>query len=641
MAQRTTKKSRASKRAAAAPKRQNKPKVYTGVKKDPLDLRDLLYEGSLRELPHELDNRSKVPVILDQGIEGACTGFGLAAMVNYLLQNRAEPSGQPGKSVSARMLYEMAKRYDEWEGEHYEGSSIRGAMKGWHKHGVCTEDKWPYDPNRPGHFTPSAQVDALQRPLGNYFRVRHHHLNQMHSALIETGVLYASAMVHEGWNRVTARNWRIKYDPDQIGGHAFAIVGYDKEGFIIQNSWGYTWGKKGFAHLTYDDWLENSMDCWVARLGVPTQSVALAGDAGRRKAATFDHIQHEEVVMSRIRPHFVNLGNDGQFSQSGRYSTEPEDLERIVQTKFVEKTAEWGGTPRLMLYAHGGLNDEKASASRIATMLPYFLDNHVYPLHFMWETGVGETISGIVQDAFRRGPLRSWGDDLKDRLYDLLDEAIELGARPIGKPLWSQMKQNAEAASATRKSGARAVAERISKYIAQQGPIEVHLVGHSAGSIFHAYLVPQLVKLGVPIKTLSLFAPACTMELFENNYLPHLNQGVERLTVFNLTDETEQDDKVGPAYHKSLLYLVSEAFELSKSTPLAGMDKFWRDITPATQKLGAPVFKSERTLIRNIGGPDVRLRSASRSHGGFDNDEDSMNSVLRIILGKNRLRRYF
>jgi hypothetical protein len=110
---------------------------FTGVTKDPLDLRDLMYEGSLREVPFTLDNRSRVPLILDQGREGACTGFGLAAVVNFLLYNRTDtPKSTRQKltilehSASARMLYEMAKRYDEWEGENYEGSSIRGAMKG-------------------------------------------------------------------------------------------------------------------------------------------------------------------------------------------------------------------------------------------------------------------------------------------------------------------------------------------------------------------------------------------------------------------------------------------------------------------------------------------------------------------------------
>jgi hypothetical protein len=68
---------------------------FGGVTKDPLDLRDLKYEGSLRELPFKIDHRSRVPIILDQGKEGACTGFGLAAVVNFLLYNRSDSSWRP------------------------------------------------------------------------------------------------------------------------------------------------------------------------------------------------------------------------------------------------------------------------------------------------------------------------------------------------------------------------------------------------------------------------------------------------------------------------------------------------------------------------------------------------------------------
>ena len=62
-------------------------KTYRGqvldVTKDPLDLRDKYYEGSLIELPRWVDNRGKVPFILDQQKDGACTGFGLAAGAGF------------------------------------------------------------------------------------------------------------------------------------------------------------------------------------------------------------------------------------------------------------------------------------------------------------------------------------------------------------------------------------------------------------------------------------------------------------------------------------------------------------------------------------------------------------------------------
>ena len=41
------------------------------------------------------------------------------------------------------MLYALARRYDEFEGEADAGSSLRGALKGWYNHGVLPERTWP------------------------------------------------------------------------------------------------------------------------------------------------------------------------------------------------------------------------------------------------------------------------------------------------------------------------------------------------------------------------------------------------------------------------------------------------------------------------------------------------------------------
>jgi hypothetical protein len=93
---------------------------------DRIDFHDWFYQARLAPLPDQLINCHLVPRILDQGKEGACTGFALAAVIGYLLARR-----DLTRTVSPRMLYEMARRYDEWPGENYEGSSARGAIKGW------------------------------------------------------------------------------------------------------------------------------------------------------------------------------------------------------------------------------------------------------------------------------------------------------------------------------------------------------------------------------------------------------------------------------------------------------------------------------------------------------------------------------
>ncbi len=57
---------------------------------DSIDIRDWVYQPSLLPVPPVLVNCGRVPEILDQGQEGACTGFALAAVANYLLHNQGQ-----------------------------------------------------------------------------------------------------------------------------------------------------------------------------------------------------------------------------------------------------------------------------------------------------------------------------------------------------------------------------------------------------------------------------------------------------------------------------------------------------------------------------------------------------------------------
>src|SRR5690349_6279239 len=106
---------------------------------DKIDVRDWFYHPTLQPLPEQVINCIHVPCILDQGNEGACTGFALSAVINFhLAKNGRFTMAQIDslEGASPYMLYAMARRYDEWPGENYEGSSARGCIKGWNAHGV-------------------------------------------------------------------------------------------------------------------------------------------------------------------------------------------------------------------------------------------------------------------------------------------------------------------------------------------------------------------------------------------------------------------------------------------------------------------------------------------------------------------------
>lgn len=143
---------------------------------------------------------------------------------------------------------------------HQRGQLAAGAV---HKHGVCAADDWPTAVKKTEMkgLTDARTSRALKRPLGAYFRVNHQDLIAMHSAIAEVGVLYASASVHKGWRNVRADGIVVQSE-QLIGGHAFAIVAYDSDGFWIQNSWGEDWGNLGLCRVSYDDWLANGTDTW-------------------------------------------------------------------------------------------------------------------------------------------------------------------------------------------------------------------------------------------------------------------------------------------------------------------------------------------------------------------------------------------
>ena len=630
------------------------PKRSYNVRPDSLDFRDLMYVSTLVEVPSQIDlaeyKQWQVP-ILNQGQEGACTGFGLATVVHYLLRRRQVIPDLT--EISPRMLYEMAKRYDEWAGEDYDGSSARGAMKGWHKHGVCTGELWTYSPtNVDRQLTGTRSRDAVKRPLGSYFRVNHQDLVAMHAAIAEVGILYATATVHAGWNRITTEG-SIPFTDEILGGHAFAIVAYDDRGFWIQNSWGNEWGLNGFACISYDDWLVNGNDIWVCRLGAAVNLTRNLPTAIGHSAAA-----NNPLVLSftDLRPHIISLGNDGLLKPGGDFGTSPEDIERIFQTDFPRITQGWT-KKRILLYAHGGLVDENSAVQRLADYRATLLDREVYPLSFIWHSDFWTTLTNILGESLRRRRPEGILDDAKDFLLDRLDDALEPMARGPGKAMWNEMKENAIGATVNQAGGARLAIEQLVKLVRDED-VEIHVVGHSAGAIFHAPIVELLTTKGkiasgnlkglegynLPIESCTLWAPACTIDLFEQYYQPAIDSNkIDRFTLFTLTDKAEQDDNCASIYNKSLLYLVSNAFETKPRIPLArdgepilGMEKFINNDKSFQKLLAAD--RADWILSPNNEAEGAARASGSKQHGAFDDDNATVKATLAQILNIDALQ---
>jgi hypothetical protein len=631
---------------------------------DRIDIRDWFYQPALIALPDQLVNCDLVPEILDQGNEGACTGYALAAVINFHLARSSV-----ARRVSPRMLYELARRYDEWPGERYEGSSARGAMQGWVAHGVCSAASWPSNRHTTKHLTPKVAHEARNTPGGAYYRVTHRNLRDMHAALAEVGILYVTLMVHEGWNDPGPSTLAIHYAHDggdtrelrlpvierkgrADDGHAIAIVGYTRAGFIVQNSWGPSWGKGGFAILPYEDYMLHATDVWVGQLGVPIELDNWTDLKGADVASGLQRAAGA-IPLSEIRPYVIDLGNNGSLSRTGQYWTSEEDLERLFEHIIPEATQGWSRR-RILLYLHGGLNDEAGVAQRIIAYKNVLLQNQVYPVHIMWESGVWESLGGLIADYFtdideRAGGVGDWLHKLRDGLLEAKDRSLELTAALPGGQLWREMKENARLASShpDRVGGMQLIARYAQRALAklsraERAGWELHVVGHSAGAVFIAHAMRHLVALGIPLRTLQFMAPALTVADFKRLLLPFITRKqCPAPSLYLLSDQGELDDQVGP-YGKSLLYLVSNAFEAQRKTPLLGMARYvhqdaagaTRDVDPELRKLVSTTVDGYPSLVVAGGRGAAGSVSQSNTHGGFDNDCATMNSVLHRILGK-------
>lgn len=661
--------------APAAPAAKARPPLT--ARKDAIDLRDRPYQppaASLDEVfPSDDEVRALLPrytragLILDQGQEGACTGFGLACVINHLRWRKA---GRPARleSVSPRMLYNFARRYDEYSGEDYDGSSCRGALKGWFHRGVCLESDWPYgDPALRPRYGYAQR--AGETPLGVYYRVDLRSITDLQAAIQDVGAVFASAFTHEGWTTLPAQQRAprghdelplIPFDGrrSQVDGHAFALVGFNRSGFVVQNSWGKDWGQGGFAVLSYADWLANGMDAWVAALGVPGVVVGRllgGGAAAQARAAGADmRLWWDEAQAYR---HSVVLGNDGRIE---RYLTEDE-VSRTLLHQVAGLPDQWfrgrggDGAKRLVIYAHGGLNSEAAAIARARAMGRHFAANGCYPLFLVWKTGMQETIGNLLEDAWRKkpaAPAAGLGEWLSERTDLLIEQTL---ARPLARPLWSEMKENAAFGFHSGRGGDLLITALHKLADTWGQALQVHLIGHSAGAILLGRLLSAMTARGSAalLQSIHLYAPACTLA-FANRHYAAQPALMKRLYLDLLSDRVERADSVATIYRKSLLYLVSNALEIDLRTPLLGMarvfdpgDGGW-DGTSATGdtlrawREAAAAAGLERGLadsrvqlldadkVLACRQPEQRIRAA---HGSFDNNVEVFTRTLQRITG--------
>jgi len=201
-----------------------------------------------KSYPKTLDMRSKLPPIRNQGEQGSCAAQSAACMKEF--QERLD------NNITEHFSPQFV--YDNRKNQKYPGMTCRDVMNILSKKGCPLEQDYPYNYiSNPADIDPQIFEAAKKFKIKSYARV--HDVDDLKKSLANNGPCLISFPVYNYKSMI----WRPKYKTQAMrGGHAMTIVGYNKDSFIVRNSWGVEWGDMGYTYYPFTDWGMH-FDCWT------------------------------------------------------------------------------------------------------------------------------------------------------------------------------------------------------------------------------------------------------------------------------------------------------------------------------------------------------------------------------------------
>ena len=241
-----------------------------GWKRQLPDYRDYTLSLSVNELtlPKLIDLRPEDTPRYDQLDLGSCTGNAWAGIDEFVKKKQQQPYFIP-----SRLFIYYNERVIEKTVKTDSGAELRDGIKTLVKQGVCPETEWPYITKK-FKTKPSSKCykDALKNEVIQYLAITP--IATQFKGCLAAGYpfvfgfsVYSSFMT----DQVAQTGIMPMPNPtDKLeGGHAVMALGYDdiNKWYIIRNSWGESWGDKGYFYMPYDYMQNNNLcsDFWTIR----------------------------------------------------------------------------------------------------------------------------------------------------------------------------------------------------------------------------------------------------------------------------------------------------------------------------------------------------------------------------------------
>lgn len=191
----------------------------TGYIQSPPDDRDAILNIPTHPIPDEYKLKD-LGAVFDQGQDPICAAVCLAEILDW----RGKVKNQSHKRLNPYDIYDLREDHD------MDGMVLRDAIKTVKEKGVG------------GHIQSYARIND---PVTAKVAI------QLNGPIVIGTYAYNNN-----------RFWKPTGDSKPEGGHATILVGWDKDGFVLQNSWGVGWGSGGRMTFPDDDW-SYVLECWT------------------------------------------------------------------------------------------------------------------------------------------------------------------------------------------------------------------------------------------------------------------------------------------------------------------------------------------------------------------------------------------
>lgn len=225
---------------------------YTlGAIKSPIDVRNYqLTNEAIHSQVFPEEFALEMPKVKNQGAVSSCVAHAMSTIVEYFNMHQVHDS----EPMSTGFIYGNRENTLFQN----KGMSLHGALDNMRYDGDVKQQDFPHNVEMPKAKQLFEQYYPALKDKANSYRITGYYYcpntNAIKAALMKDGpVLMALVwrsditLAEDGYTLTTKQKLF-----DVQGGHCMVIYGWNKDGWLVQNSWGEDWGRKGTCLIPYN-----------------------------------------------------------------------------------------------------------------------------------------------------------------------------------------------------------------------------------------------------------------------------------------------------------------------------------------------------------------------------------------------------